>query len=47
MGKALETAFKEQWMKKSILQVKQKEELRRVRNDDDTDNLSTDKSNYH
>jgi hypothetical protein len=38
MGKAFETAFNEQWINKPILQDKQKEKLRRERNDDDTDN---------
>jgi hypothetical protein len=38
MGKALETAFNERWINKPILQDKQKEKLRRVRNDDGTDN---------
>ena len=43
MGKELESVFNKMWTEKIIYQVKQKGDLKRLRDDTDTDNLSTGK----
>ncbi|GES92952.1 hypothetical protein GLOIN_2v1781474 [Rhizophagus clarus] len=42
LGKELESVFNKIWTEKIIYQVKQKGDLKRVRDDTDTDNLSTE-----
>ncbi|GES92909.1 hypothetical protein GLOIN_2v1781474 [Rhizophagus clarus] len=42
LGKELESVFNKMWTEKIIYQVKQKGDLKRLRDDTDTDNLSTE-----